>query len=178
MSDIVEELLAGILPSTEGAKQAPIKALAAAKASPPAHSVKTAPRLLAAKVLSERRTQPARPVDAPVAQARSVAPAVAPKPAAPIAAAKPVVKVEAPVRPVAKAEPMRVSPAPMRVSPAPARVESEAKLAPAPKVEPVRPPAAVVPAVDATGRPAPTPAAQVVAPRVQAPQGDYRVIRF
>ena len=75
-------------------------------------------------------------------------------------AALPVTSVKTAPRPAVAAKVVRA------VAPAPA------------SVSPIEVPVAPVLKSSATGRPAPTPAEQVVAPRVQAPKNDYRNIRF
>jgi hypothetical protein len=71
----------------------------------------------------------------------------------------------------------------VKTAPRPA-VAAKVVRAATPPAPPVRPapsmevPVAPVLKSSSVGRPAPTPAEQVIAPRVQAPQNDYRNIRF
>ena len=110
-----------------------------------------------------RSIKTAKPVAAPRALAAKVlrAPAAAKAEPAPAVAANPVKAAPTPIKAVAKAAPQAAKPAPAKPAPMPAK-----------------PASAPADGQNGGGRPAPTPAKSVVADRVVAPKGDYRVISF
>jgi hypothetical protein len=196
MSDIVEELLARLFESAPAdigeakAKSAtPLKSVPAAPAKADDELVDLPLREKRAHTIAARVARAAQSSVHEVSPLREVAAApareVAHGSAAPVreVAARSAASVRevaarsaAPVREVAA--PAREVAAPVRaVAAAPARAVSAAPVRPVPVAVPVADKPA--PAHSAVGRPAPTPAETVIGTnRVDAPQGDYRTIRF
>ncbi len=110
-----------------------------------------------------RSIKAAKPVAAPRALAAKVLRAPMPAKPAPVSlpAATPVEAAPTPTKAVAKAAAAPIKASPAKVAPMPAKSAS-----------------APAEGQNGGGRPAPTPAKSVVADRVVAPKGDYRIISF
>jgi|GEM_PF-2714901 len=131
--------------------------------------------LLAKTFEAAGQTTAVVPLDAPLRSIKAAKPVAAPR-----ALAAKVLRAPAPAKDAHVAAPVKAAPQPTaaKVAPVPAKVApAPAKVAPV-KAAPVKVASAAVDGQNGSGRPAPTPAKSVVADRVVAPKGDYRVISF